>query len=206
MSSVRSNIQTFHTLPPVGAGKSVFVAASDEKKQDTLEFRSYARMLESHLAKKGYVPVSDVASAEYVAFFEYGIDDGTLVTSTYSIPQWGVTGYSSSNTSGMINTFGSTGTYSATTTYVPQYGVTGYSTGTSTSKVYRRALILTLLKPGRDKQPKAESVYEAKLVSEGSCGSVAGVMTPMLEALFKDFPGQSGSARTVEIPYDPQSC
>jgi hypothetical protein len=41
-------------------------------------------------------------------------------------------------------------------------------------------------------------VYSARLISEGGCPSIAGVIDEMLNALFDDFPGESGKPRSVD--------
>jgi hypothetical protein len=43
-------------------------------------------------------------------------------------------------------------------------------------------------------------LYEAKIVSEGSCGNIKAVFGLMLEALFKDFPNSASDRRSVPMP------
>ena len=202
-------------MPAHGGGESIVIVSGDAAKQGTLEFRAIASKLAAKLTAAGYRVVDSETIGStittYAAVLSYGIDDGTLVTSTYSIPRYGVTGYSGATTTGTISTFGNLGTYQGTTTYTPTYGITGYSTGTSTQSVYTRALILNIYDvaklPADPNAPTGQAqVYSSKLVSSGICSSLAVVMDALLEALFRDFPGESGSARTVSVPFGIGKC
>jgi hypothetical protein len=206
---VQTTVQVFHMLPPQSGKTIAFIPVGEEATTGLLEWNTYASELAPKFQAAGYTPIraSEDNKPDYVAVLVYGIDDGKLVTSTYSIPQFGVTGYSGSVTTGTVTTFGNTANLNATTTNTPTYGVTGYSTETATSKIFTRAVILTIYDASKLKQGDASSiqtsqVYQAKLTSAGSCGALAGVMEPMLEAIFKDFPGKSGSAQTVNVRMD----
>lgn len=54
-------------------------------------------MLEQELSLAGMRIVNNSKKADFIAYFGYAIDQGKLVTTNYSIPQWGVTGYSGEN-------------------------------------------------------------------------------------------------------------
>lgn len=176
-ASVQSTVTVFHTLPPMANGDTVTILAADQAQFGTLEFRAFATHLASYLEADGYriVPISD--HPKYAAFFGYGIDNGTLVTRAYSIPQYGVTGYSGSTTTGTINTFGNVGTVQATTTYTPMYGVTGYQSGTEVDRVFRRVVTLdifdaTRLRPNDVNSFPEAQVYSGRLSSDGSCAAI----------------------------------
>jgi hypothetical protein len=46
---------------------------------------------------------------------------------------------------------------------------------------------------------KPERVFEGRALSEGLNGQLSPVMPYILEAVFKDFPGSSGSTKTVKV-------
>lgn len=204
---VQSTVTAFHTLSTADLSKTLAVYPGDPEEQNSLERKAYVAKLEQHFEAVGFrvIPFGVAKQPDYVAIFNYGIDNGKQVTSNYAIPQWGVTGYSGSTTTGTVSSYGGYGTYNATTTYTPQYGVTGYNTGTTTSTIYGRTIYLTLFDTHKiDPKNKASfdnaKVYEAKLTSSGACGQIASVMDQMLDALFKDFPGESGKAHKVNEP------
>lgn len=206
-TQVRSTVTTFHTLPPDTSGKTIAIFPGADKERNSLETKAYIAKLASRFENAGFkvIAFESHEKPDYVALFTYGMDNGTQVARSYAIPQWGVTGYSSSTTRGTYSSYGNYGSYSGTTTYTPQYGVTGYATGTTTDTVFQRALILDIFETDKilpDDQGGLDHavVYQAKLLSSGSCGSLAGVIDPMLDALFRNFPGANSQAYTVDVP------
>ncbi len=139
---VDGTVTVFHTLPSKSSGETISIINPDKEKDGVLEFKSYAAMLASGLEKSGYrvVPFDLNAKPNYVAILNYGIDNGTMMSSTYAIPRFGVTGYSGSTTTGNISTYGNTASLNTTTTNIPTYGVTGYNTGVQNYKIYDRTV------------------------------------------------------------------
>jgi hypothetical protein len=45
-------------------------------------------------------------------------------------------------------------------------------------------------------------VFEARAISEGPSASIAPVMRAMVQAIFEEFPGESGKTRVVSVPLD----
>ena len=201
---VESRIETYHKLPETPDATTITILPYNEKEYSSLEFEAFAKKLAKKLEDAGYTVIDNAegGNPELVAFLAYGIDDGTMVTEAYSIPQWGVTGYSGSHTTGTVSTFGNTGFYSGTTTYQPQYGITGYSTGTTSYAVYTRALILDIYNVNDLLNGQSKRIYESKLTSQGSCGAIGPVFDEMLEALFEEFPGKSGETRNATVMMD----
>jgi hypothetical protein len=209
--AIRSSIESYNVLPSSGGGKTISILPANSNLDGSIEFRTNANKLSQKFIAEGYVVVDGrKVKPDYVAFFAYGVDDGQLVTSTYSIPEWGVTGYSGANTYGTVNVYGNSATYNSRTTLTPRYGVTGYSTGVTTNRIYTRALVLDIYDTAKidfkSKSMSSAQVYAGKLVSSGSCGAITGVLDALLESLFKDFPGPNGGARTVEIPISKPGC
>jgi len=194
-TSIRTSVTAFSVLGPSDTRQRIAVLPWRERMKDSLEFKTYVTQVETHLRAKGFTVVSLQERPELIAFLDFGIDDGTQVAEAYTIPQYGVTGYSSAFTTGTITSYGSGfGTYQGTTTYTPQYGVTGYSTGVRTRTEYSRFVNFDIVRPGQGENTK---VYESKLRSRGSCGNLPTVMPPMLTALFRDFPASGG--RTINV-------
>lgn len=165
------------------AGKTIAIAALDPQRQGTLEFRSYAEKLSARFQMVGYriVPITPGMPPNYMAVLNYGIDDGTQVITTSSSPIRGDRDDPNK--------------------------VTGYDTNTSTDVVYRRVVILEIYdfakyRPNEEGAVAAAQVYSARLISDGGCASLAGVIDEMFNALFTDFPGESGRPRTVETRPD----
>jgi hypothetical protein len=52
----------------------------------------------------------------------------------------------------------------------------------------------------------SQKVYEGRLKSMGQCGAIAPLFPTLAGMLFKEFPGNSGQARRVVEPFDPNIC
>src|SRR4030095_11431393 len=87
-ASVRSNITVSHTLPAAGSAKTVSVVPYDAQLAATPGFAAYSAKLAAHLSAKGYtvVPMSGGQTADYIAYFYYGVDRGTPVNPIESLP------------------------------------------------------------------------------------------------------------------------
>jgi hypothetical protein len=116
----------------------------------------------------------------------------------FSYPIFGQTGASSATTSGVVNSYGNMATYSGTTTYRPSYGVVGSGVGTRTE--YTRVVQLEILEKEALLNGQVKKVYEGEVVSVGSTGQLSAVMPTLLQALFQNFPGESGQSKTVTLP------
>lgn len=193
---LQTNVSSFHELGGAN-GQTIAVVPWRKELSGSLEFASYARQVEGHLRKAGYTIVDAGRGPDLIAFLDYGIDDGRNISRSYVIPQFGVTGYSSANTYGTVSTYGSTSTFSGTTSYTPQYGVTGYSSGVATDTVYTRFVNMDIVKVGSE----SVRVYEGRAKSMGSCGNIAVVAPQIIDVLMQNFPGKSGRAETIEVPF-----
>ncbi len=192
-SRIQSNVSAFSAMGPEDAGKAIFIAPYDQENINSLEWQSYAQIMVGKLQEKGFNVVDDPKEADLVAFFGYAIDNGEQVTTAYSIPQWGITGYSGAYTTGTYNSYGSYGNYSSTTTLTPQYGVTGYTTGTTVSTVYTRSLSIDIIDAKNN-----DKKWEMQLASSGSCGRFTVVAPAFFEAAFQSFPTGSGGIVTLD--------
>lgn len=202
---VRGTVTSFNDPSALAEGKTIAILPADKGVQSSLEFRAFAERIGNHLREKGYSVIlpedAPWSNPDQVAFLSYGIDDGRLETSTYSIPQWGVIGHST-QTYGNTSSYPGGATYSGTTTQTPQYGVTGYTTGVTTDTVYNRALFFQIHDAKRLKAKQPSRIYEAKVVSEGPCRNLQAVVPALIEILMDDFPGESGRTKKIMKPVD----
>lgn len=188
---VQTQVDAYSSIPADLEPKTIYIAPYRGVSGNSLEWQTNARILAQTLSEKGFSVVSRQRDARLTAYFGFGVDQGERVQTAYSIPQWGVTGYSGANTYGTV--YGNT--YSATTTLNPTYGVTGYSTGTTTSVVYTRSVSIDMI-DNRNRQ----QVFQAKAVSRGSCNSFAPVASPIIAAVLSNFP--QGKTGTVTLPME----
>lgn len=193
-SKVISNVEVFHNLKT--DSNYTYNLLPFKEQEGKVEFETYSEKIKAFLNSKGFNE-APIEKADIVVFMGYGIDDGKEVISSY--PIWGQTGVASSRTYGSVNTVGNTGYYSGTTYNTPSFGVVGSSTSSET--VYKRFLKLEMIdnKSYLETQ-KRKNVFEAKVTSVGSNNSLPLIMPYMMQSLFEDFPGKSGTTREVAIP------
>lgn len=198
---VETSVSVFHAMPtPVGLR---YAMIPYKEQEGGLEYKAYSKMVSTELIKAGMVETSP-SEATVAVFIRYGIDNGREVVSSY--PIIGQTGIASSSTYGSINRFGNTATVNATTYNTPTYGVVG--SGSRSDTVYRRYLDLEIVEMSSLMAgSKINKFYEGKARSEGVLNQLPTIMPPMIESIFKEFPGQSGRSRkhTVVLPPEPSS-
>lgn len=190
-STVRSHISVFHELD-AGVAGTTYALVPFKEQEGSLEYKTYEQAVKQELNAKGFRE-TPLEQAKVIVFISYGIDTGKQVVTSY--PIYGQTGVSSSHTYGTVQSYGNYGTYSGTTTYTPTYGVVGTGVGSRTE--YTRFLKLDMLDNAAAKEQKIKKLYEAKVISSGRSGQLSAVLPTMIKALFEEFPGKSGSTRTV---------
>ena len=191
---VRSQVTVFHDFEP-NIKKTKYIILATEEQQNSLEHRSYEKLVKQQLSLKGFKEVS-LDEADVVVMFSYGDDGGRQIVSSY--PIFGQTGVSSSNTYGTVQSYGNSATYSGTTTYTPSYGIVG--SGVASRTEYKRFLYLSMIDHSASKSGDGiKRIYEGKVVSNALNSNLPEAVPVMIKALFKEFPGESGKVRTVDV-------
>ena len=166
-----------------------------------LQYKEYTGYIERILLQKGYEVIDnegDVNECGVLILINYGITEPHESIYSYSTPIFGQTGVSSSYTTGTINNFGNTMSYSGSTTYTPQYGVIGSQSHIGTLITYSRFLILDAydLRESR-KTNKLVQLWSTFVVSTGSSGDLRAVF-PVLLASSKQYIG-SDTGKMVQV-------
>lgn len=186
---IHSNVSVFHNLPKNDSQPKVeYSFLKLEGQENSLEYDTYQLKIKNHLINNNFI---ENENSNLLISIQYGINNGKEKMG--STPIFGQTGVSSSYTSGTVTSYGGGyGSYSGATTYTPTYGVVGSSSHSYTE--YTRYLNMYMY----DKSSK-KVVYEGKVVSSGSTGQLLPVIDEMMEALFKNFPGESGKSYSIEV-------
>lgn len=194
---VISDRTLFHSFYPSGT-EAVYIKAAHQELDNSLEFAEYKKKIEFQFVQAGIQTVSDESAADYVAVVNYGIDDGTTTTQVGSVPLFGQTGGGyTTHTGSVYSGGGGYGSYSGSSYTYPTFGIVGSSSYSYNVTQYKRILTMDIFQKVENTNP--EKVYEAKVVSKGSCGQIGEVIDEIIAALFFDFPGVSGSSETIEI-------
>jgi len=174
---------------------TISVLPLDKSQEGSLEFQSVSNYLLKKLAENGYVPVQAGRESTYVAYITYGIDTGKTTMS--SVPLYGQTGGGTSFSSGTVSSGTRTGSYSGTTTTMPTYGVVGVMPVSGTE--YKRAVNIDVFKRTNTTPIK---VYEMKGISSGSCGNINSILFSIIDGMFKNFPGDNGKTKRVNVDWN----
>ena len=195
--STQSTMFYDNSYQPVG---SVHVMSGDSNvSNNSLEFKAYKSKLEAKLTSVGHTVIDDPSDAKYIAFFTYGIDDGK--DNNLSLAQYGQTGGGTTYSSGTVNSSGGdSATYSGTSYQMPTYG----QVGTTNIKIttYKRIIAVDMVDAETVANEEPRIIYEGRTNSTGTCGVIGEVIDEMIEAMFTDFPSESGKNRTLRIPSD----
>lgn len=184
-TEVKTQVDAYSTIPQNIETRTVYVAPLQGMSANDLQWQANAQILALVLAEKGFSVVGSQRDAALTAYLGFGVDQGERVQEAYSVPQFGVTGYSGAQTYGSV--YGSH--YSATTTFTPTYGVTGYQTGVRSSVIYTRLLAIDMI-DNRTRQ----QVFQGRGVSRGACGSFTAVAPQVIGAVLSNFPaGYNGT-------------
>jgi hypothetical protein len=181
---------------------ALFPGNKDTSSED-LQFREYASYVHLALSSIGLTKKEGENPADIAIFLAYGIGDAQTQQYTYSVPTWGVTGYSSSTTFGSVATYGNYGTYSGTTYNRPQYGITGATTNMGTYTTFFRWMILDAYDvPSYLKEKKIIPVWKTTVTSNGSSGDLRRVFPALLAASVQHIGTNTGQKLEISIYED----
>lgn len=175
-------------VPEHAVRGSIYVAAASATVNTSVEYAPYHSRFEQILAANGYSITRRASDAQFIALVAYGIDTGK--TAPVSTPIFEQAVNDTSYVSGAGN--GSADRYT-----MPSYGSVGPSA--RTAEKYTRAIAMDIVDAASLKTGALRKIYEIRATSTGGCSVMAEVFDEILEAMFRDFPGQSGVPRTVEV-------
>jgi hypothetical protein len=188
-----NHTQKTYIILPVNKG----VKATD------LQFKEYAAYVNRALVQQGLIQADPPNKADLVVFLYYGIGEPQVHNYSYSIPTFGQTGISSSNTTGSINSYGGYSSYSATTSYTPTFGVTGSIPVNDTVVTYSRFIILEGLDYAELVNNKKEiQLWKTTITSTGTSSDLRLVFPVMIGAAKEYFLKNSGKKIQVDISED----
>lgn len=196
-NKIRTTTTTFYAPDHQQRG-AIIVMSLDEQTNHSLAFKHYQARFNDKLKAQGYSIAPNIEASNYIALVSYGIDHGK--SSLVSTPVIGQIGGGTEYRSGTINIDGKKTAYSGFYYSMPIYGVVGSSTRTVTT--YTRAIAMDIVKTDSFKSKDPIKMYEIRAKSVGNCAVMLEVFDEMLEAMFTNFPNESGKAITVSVESD----
>ena len=178
----------------------ILLAGNTNINSNSLEFQEYAQYLKRGLYRIGLVQVKNQTNADIAIFLFYGISDPETKEYTYSRPVWGKTGTKSKTTTGNVNLFGNSATYSETTETTPEYGIVGYKKEVNTYTTYFRYMVLDAydLKEYYN-SGKEIQLWKTTVTSEGSSGDLRRVFPVLVAASYQHFSKDTKQEIKIEL-------
>jgi hypothetical protein len=167
---------TLHTLDGTQRGK-IYLKASREELDGTLEFRHYAGIVAEFLQKNGFRRTKNESDAKYIGLLNYGLSTEGNYSTIYKLDVSNDIGHS-------INT------------EVIEYALYPKKTFIK-NQGYTRVFELNIfdLKENKD----TSHIYQGKIVSKGQCGEMQEVAPHLIKMMFKKWPGKNGSKRILSM-------
>ena len=171
-----SKRHTLHTLDGTQRGK-IYLKASREDLDGTLEFRHYAGIVAEFLQSNGFRRTKNESDAKYIGLLNYGLSTEGNYSTIYKLDVSNDIGHS-------INT------------EVIEYALYPKKTFIK-NQGYTRVFELNIfdLKENKD----TSHIYQGKIVSKGQCGEMQEVAPHLIKMMFKKWPGKNGSKRILSM-------
>lgn len=190
-STIRSDVTTFHHWPPASGGNTFSFARTPEQAH-SLEYEAYEKLIRAQLEKHGLREAGAEEVAPLRVEFNASIQgrdvrviETVLVDSWYGTPWYGPGFYRPY--------WGYPGLYH------PFYGPGWGGMPVAREQERRYTVFHRELKLKMTDTVSQQPVYEVTVRSDGKEGNLARLMPYLVESAFKDFPGQSGVPRVVEL-------
>lgn len=195
----RADVSRFQSQLPPPAGQTFAVVAEDPAMAGGIEFNQYARLVEARLAQKGYTPVASPEQAMLLVRFDYGVDKGReRVRSTGFGGGYGGFGpwYGYGRFGGGFGGYGRFGGWGGPWRY-GWYDPFFDNGGIESYTVYTSGVSLKI-----DRRADGARLFEGKSEAVSSSNNLQYLVPNLVEAMFTNFPGNSGE--TVRITVAPE--
>lgn len=146
--TLKAELTVFHEIPSDFKPSTIAIVPWHQSQKNSLEFKNYAAILKDRIEKLGFIVIDHQKKPELLLFFDYGDDNGKEMTETYTVPDFGMIGYTgySMNSWGMY-------------TGLPMYGYRGYQTHVNKYTLYTRHIYIDIAKP-KSKDKELDKIYE----------------------------------------------
>jgi hypothetical protein len=192
-TNFQADVKRFSQLP-APQGQTFAVVPGDAALEGGLEFAHYAKLVEAYMAQQGYT-LADPEHATLLVSFNYGVDNGREKIRSYGYadpfygPWYG---------------YGGLGYYGR---HWGPYGGWGYGWydpwfdgGVESYTVYTSGIDLKI-----DRKADGLRVFEGKAEAVSSSNHLQYLVPNLIQAMFTNFPGQSGETIRITIAPEKQT-
>ena len=191
----RADVSRFQTQLPAPAGESFYVVADDPTLAGGLEFALYADEVEAQMERLGYAQAASPEAASLLVRFDYDVDNGReRIRSTgtgfydpFYSPWYGYSPYRSRFYRSRFNRAWGYGFYD------PWFGGPDIRSTT----VYTSGIQMKI-----DRTADGQRLFDGSAEAVSTSNRLQYLVPNLVEAMFTDFPGNSGE--TVRISIAPE--
>lgn len=186
----KADVSRFAVQLPAPQGQTFAVVAEDPKLAGGLEFAMYADVVAKEMEQLGYARASSPEAANLLVRFDYGVDNGReRVRTDYN-------GFYGDPYFGRFGRFGGFGGFNrgyAFGFYDPFLGGPDVRSYT----IYTSDIELKI-----DRAADGQRLFEGKAEAVSRSNRLPGLVPNLVDAIFTDFPGNSGEAVRITIKDD----
>ncbi|OYY67805.1 DUF4136 domain-containing protein [Sphingomonas sp. 28-63-12] len=195
-----AKVSRFQMLAPP-AGQTFVVQSTDPQLQGGIEFSQYAQLVSARLVQQGYQPAADPSQAQLVVKMHYDVDRGRERVRSTGL------GYGGLGFGGFGGYGGGYGGYG-----YGGFGRHGYIFGwndpflfgggfndTYSYTVYTSELDLQI-----ERTDNGKRVFEGTAKAQSTNDDLPKIVPNLVDAMFTDFPGNSGETVKITIAPDPK--
>ena len=184
-----AKVSRFQALP-APSGQTFVVQAQDPRLQGGIEFGQYAQLVAGRLVAQGYQQASDPSRADLVVRMNYNVDTGREKVRSSGLGYGGF-GYGGFGYGGFG--YGGFGGRGYILGFHDPYLFGGYNDVQSYT-VYTSELDLQI-----ERTDNGQRVFEGTARAMSSDDSLPRIVPNLVEAMFTDFPGNSGETINITI-------
>jgi len=184
-----ANVSRFQALP-VPEGQSFVIIPTDSRNQGGLEFAQYAGLVSQRLGAYGYRPVENGGKPDMVVKFDYGVDRGVQKTVSRPAPNpWGP-GWGGFGPYGRRWGYGSAFYYG----WDPFWYDPFLNQEIDTYTVYTSYADMVI-----ERTADGKRLFEGKAKARSLDDALPRLVPNLVEAMFTNFPGQSGEEVKITV-------
>ena len=186
-----ADVQRFQAQLPAPQGQTFAVVAEDPALAGGIEFGLYADMVAAEMAQLGYVEAATPENANLLVRFDYGVDNGRERVrtngTTFSDPFFGPWGR-----------FGGFG-------YRRAYAFGFYDPWLAGPEVRSYTVYTSDIDIKIDNTATSERLFEGSAQAVSRSNRLQALVPNLVDAIFTDFPGNSGETLRITIREDGKS-
>lgn len=187
-SSFKADVSRFATQLPAPQGMTFAVVPEDPKLAGGLEFALYAKEVGEEMARVGYAPAASPEAADLLVRFDYGVDNGRERVRTTGAGFGG----------GAFGPWGGFGGFG----FRRNFAFGFYDPWLAGPNVRSYTVYTGDVDVKIDNAKTGERLFEGRAESVSRSNRLQAIVPNLVDALFTDFPGNSGETLRITIKDD----